>query len=370
MELRRRGFAGRVMLIGAESYLPYDRTLLSKDLLRGTVEPMDLQLASEAEYCERGIELRLGTPAAALCPERHELTLLDGTVVAYDQLVIATGGRPARPATLCDTGAHVLRTLDDALALRETLSRCRQLVVVGGGFIGAEVAATARTLGLDVTIIEASKAPLSRAIGAQAGQRIASLHRRQGVTVVTKARARAVRRGVHASLEVRLEDERILTAEAVVVGAGIVPQADWLRGSGVQRKRWIVVDELCRTSACDVLAAGDCTSWSHPHVEDPLHVKHWDMAGRHGAAAARTALGEDEPFASAPFFWSSQYGIRFQWVGHGGWDSVEIQDGPTESSFTARYEKEGRLVAAFAARNPRAIAAARQELEANPEVVR
>jgi NADPH-dependent 2,4-dienoyl-CoA reductase/sulfur reductase-like enzyme len=369
LELRRCGFGGRVVLIGEEMHAPYDRTLLSKDLLAGAVEPAELALAPEHQYDDLDIDLRLGTPAVALRPEAHEVTLADGTVVDYDQLVIATGGSPARPTAFCDAGGRVLRTLGDALTLRDALTGAHTLVVIGGGFIGAEVAASARGLGRNVTMVEALPAPLAGAVGIEIGERIATLHRERGVELFTGVAACAVRRGGRLGLQVQLADGRVLATETVLVGAGILPQTDWLAGSGVERRRGILVDEHCRTSVPDVLAAGDCTRWFHPHYGQIMHVEHWDTAGQHGVAAARMALGEGEPFAPLPFFWSSQYGIRFQWIGRpGAWDNVTVRDGDAPSSFVARYESDGSLVAAFAAGDARAIVAARRELEATLEV--
>jgi 3-phenylpropionate/trans-cinnamate dioxygenase ferredoxin reductase subunit len=359
-ELRARGFEGDVLLLGAEPHLPYDRTLLSKELLDGTVDASDLALWSRDDFAAAGIRLRLGTLAAALDPRAHELALADGTVIPYDKLVVATGGSPRRPRALA--GAGVLRTLDDARALRERLETAARLVVIGGGFVGAEVAASARARGLDVTLVEALSAPLARAVGAAVGTRIAELHRASGVAVLTGVAATALRPDAH-GVTVGLADGRTLHADTVLVGAGMAPDVGWLAGSGVVADDGILTAPQCRTSAPDVLAAGDCARWWHRDHATLLRVEHWDTAARHGAAAARSALGDHEPFSPVPFFWSVQHGVRLQWVGHAvEGDEVVVEDGES-GAFVAWYRRAGRLVAAFAAGAPRAVAAARRELQ-------
>jgi 3-phenylpropionate/trans-cinnamate dioxygenase ferredoxin reductase component len=364
-ELRARGFDGDVLLVGAEPHLPYDRTLLSKELLDGTVDAADLALSSRDDFAAAGIRLCLGTPAAALDPHAHELGLADGTVISYDKLVVATGGSPRRPRALGAAG--VLRTLDDAQALRERLESAGRLVVIGGGFVGAEVAASARARGLDVTLVEALPAPLARVVGVEVGTRIAELHRANGVVVVTGVAATALLRDGD-RVTVGLADGRTLHADAVLVGAGMAPDVGWLAGSGVVADDGIVTDPQCRTSAPDVLAAGDCARWWHRDQAALLRVEHWDTAARHGAAAARSALGDHEPFAPVPFFWSVQHGVRLQWVGHAvEGDEIVVEDGQS-GAFVAWYRRAGRLVAAFAAGAPRAVAAARRELQVVQEV--
>jgi 3-phenylpropionate/trans-cinnamate dioxygenase ferredoxin reductase component len=366
-ELRACGFDGDVLLVGAEPHLPYDRTLLSKDLLDGAVDAADLALSSREDFAAAGIRLCLGTAAAALDPDAHELVLADGTVIAYDKLVVATGGSPRRPRALGGAGAGVLRTLDDARALRERLETAGRLVVIGGGFVGAEVAASARARGLDVTLVEALPAPLARAVGVEVGTRIAELHRANGVAVLTDVAATALRRDGR-RVTVGLADGRMLDADAVLVGAGTAPDVGWLAGSGVAADDGIVTDPQCRTSAPDVLAAGDCARWWHRDHAGLLRVEHWDTAARHGTAAARSALGDHQPFAPVPFFWSVQHGVRLQWVGHAvEGDEVVVEDAQS-GAFVAWYRRAGRLVAAFAAGAPRALAAARRELQVVQEV--
>lgn len=368
LELRACGFDGEVVLVGAEPELPYDRTLLSKDFLQGTVTVAELALATRDDYEAQGIDVRPATAAIALVPARRELVLGDGGRLGYDRLVIATGGVPARPAALRADAGRVLRTLIDAERLRAALSDARRVTVIGGGFVGGEVASVARALGIEVTLVEALAAPLARTVGTEVGARIAELHRAHGVDVQTSMAAAGIRE-VRGGVEVVLADGRVLRSDVVLVGAGMAPATDWLVGSGVELAGGVVTDALCRTVVPDVLAAGDCARWWHPRYGTYLRVEHWDTAGRHGAAAARSALDEGEPFAPVPFFWSTQHGVRLQSVGHiADWDSVEIEDDDPPHSFVARYRRGGRLVAAFAAAQPRAVIAARRELETLEEV--
>lgn len=368
MELRKSGFEGRIVVVSAEQRLPYDRTLLSKDFLVGTVPDEHLTLAAPADYEALGIELRLGVAATALDASARQVVLADGTRLAYDRLVIATGGKPVRPPALANPRAYVLRDLDGAERLRDALRNARSVVIVGGGFIGGEVAAAALALGVAVTLVEALDAPLARAVGLEAGSRIAELHRAHGVRLLTGTRAGAIRT-TPSGAEVVLTDGRVLGADAVVVGAGMVPETAWLEGSGLRLDDGVVTDAHCRTVVPDVLAAGDGARWWNPRYGKLMRAEHWDTATRHGVAAARNALDDARPFAPVPYFWSSQHGVRFQWIGDAtGWDAVEIEDLDPPRSFIARFHREGRLQAVLAAGRPRAIADARLELEAAQEV--
>jgi 3-phenylpropionate/trans-cinnamate dioxygenase ferredoxin reductase subunit len=360
MGLRTRGYDGRVVVVAAEPHLPYDRTLVSKDLLKPT-PPREVLLHGPDEYAERGIEVRTGVRATGLDAGRHELHTTDGPL-GYDRLVICTGGEPVLPESLAAPGVHLVRELGDAEALRAALDRGGRLVVVGGGFIGGEVASAAVARGLSVTLIEALEQPLVGAVGPAVGARVAELHRRHGVKVLTGAPVAGIERG-EAGYRVRLASGRALRADVVVVGTGMRPATGWLEGSGVELDAGVVTDERCATAVPDVLAAGDCARWQHPHYGVPVRVEHWDTARRHGDAAAAAALGAGEPFDALPFFWSDQHGTKLQWVGLAPrWDRVEIEDGPAPGTFAARYWADDRLVAMLAAGQPRAIAEARREL--------
>ena len=368
-ELRKQGFDGAVTVVGAEPHRPYDRTLLSKEFLGGLVGLGDLALRAPQDYEAAGIGLRLGVAAVGLDVHGRRVLLADGSEVAYHRLVVATGGTPARPPALDHPDVLVLRSPADANALRAAIERGGRVIVVGAGFIGGEVASAVAASGGEVALVEAFEAPLARAVGPAVGRRIAALLRARGVELSTGVAARAVRRRA-GGLEVALADGRTLRGDAVVVGAGMVPDVGWLRGSGVALDRGVVTDARCRTNVDEILAAGDCARWWNPRYEMAMRVEHWDTAARHGAAAARSALGAGAPFAPVPFFWSVQHGVRLQCVGHpAGWDVVEVDDLDPPQSFVARYQRDGRLLATFAAGNPRAVASARRRLEAEEEEI-
>jgi 3-phenylpropionate/trans-cinnamate dioxygenase ferredoxin reductase subunit len=362
--LRDAGYGGRLVMVTREDVAPYDRTLVSKDLLEPD-PPVDRAFLQPAgAYEERGIEVRHGTTATALDAGERRVTLSDGDTLAYDRLVICTGGEPVVPETLRCPGILVLREMGHAEAMRAALDGCRRIAIVGGGFIGGEVASAAVARGVEVTVIEALEQPLERVVGAEVGARVAELHRSHGVEVLTGAAAAAIGRDGE-GFEIALAGGRTVTADVVLVGAGMRPVTDWLAGSGVRVDGGVVTDSACRTDVPGVLAAGDCARWLNPRYGALMRVEHWDTARRHGAAAAAAALGDDTPFAPLPFFWSDQHGVKLQSVGYAPvWDEVEIDETDPAPGFVARYRLDGRLVGVFAAGRPRAIGLARKELQA------
>lgn len=358
-ELRRRGHRGPVTLLCAEDRPPYDRTLLSKDNLTGSADPVPL--APAQRYAEHGIEVRLSTAASWLDTRARTVGLSDGGTATFDALVLCVGGQPVLPSGLDAPGVVVVREAAGTDRLRAVLDRGGQLVVIGGGFVGGEVASAAVRRGLDVTIVEQAGAPLEPVLGAEIGERVAGLHRMHGVKVLTGTGARAVTAG-ESGYRVDLVDGSVLSADAVVVGVGMAPATGWLADSGLHLDRGIVTDARCRASA-GVFAAGDCARWWHPTYQRYCQVEHWDTANRHGAAAAAAALGADEPFAPMPFFWSDQHGVKFQWAGHApDWDDVRISEETADGGLVARYHLDGELVGVLAAGSPRAFAKARREL--------
>jgi 3-phenylpropionate/trans-cinnamate dioxygenase ferredoxin reductase component len=368
--LRERGFDGRLVMVASEAEPPYDRTLVSKDLLTGEAAPADAHLLPAEAYEDLGVEVRSGVAARALDAAARRVYLSDGGSVRYDRLVICTGGEPALPAPLAHPDVLVLREMRHLGALRAALDGRGRLAIVGGGFIGGEVASAAAARGVRVVLIEALEQPLARVLGAEVGARVAALHRAAGVEVLTNAQASGVRRRGDA-LEVALAGRDPVLADAVVVGAGMRPATGWLAGSGVRVDDGVVTDAACRTDAPGVLAAGDCARWHNARYGRLMRVEHWDTARRHGAAAAAAALGDDMPFAPLPFFWSDQHGVKLQWVGYApAWDEVEIDDEDPPPGFVARYRLDGRLAAVFAAGRPRALGAARRELQATTTEVR
>ena len=363
--LRKRGLEGELTMISAEAEPPYDRTLLSKDMLRGAPGEPCLPLQPQEAYSERAVDLRLATEATGLDVEAQRVSLSDGTELGFDRLVICSGGRPVLPAALRCPGVLLLREVTDLEALHAKFADARRLAMVGGGFIGGEVASSAVARGLEVTLIEAAPQPLAPVLGEEVGARVAELHRANGVDVVAGAAVEGIA-GRDGGFELTFADGRLLRADAVVVGVGMTPAVDWLEGSEIRIDDGIVTDAYCRTDAPNVLAAGDCARWWNPRYETLMRVEHWDTAARHGAAAAASVLGHDEPFAPVPFFWSDQHGVKFQSVGYApDWDEVEVEDGEVPGSFVARYRAQDRLVAAFAAGQPKTIARARKEIQAS-----
>lgn len=364
-ELRARGFDGAVTLVSAEAEPPYDRTLLSKAMLAELPRELGGLRAREA-YADRAIELRLGTPAGRLDARRRSIRLVDGEDLPYDRLIVCTGGRPVLPAALACPGVLTLRDVSDLGPLRDALDACRsRLVVVGGGFIGGEIASSARARGIDVTIVEAAGAPLMPVLGEAVAHRVAELHREAGVELRCGSAAAGIRQD-GSEYVVGLEDGSRVSGDAVVVGVGMSPRLDWLRGGPLRLDGGVLTDAGCQTGVPGVLAAGDCARWWHPGYGARLRVEHWDTAARHGIAAARNALGHRESFAPVPFFWSDQHGVKLQWVGYApAWDSVELRDG-ADGAFMARYLLDERLVGLLAAGHPREIARARLDLQTEP----
>ena len=349
--LRTDGFDGRITLVGAEAHLPYDRPPLSKKLLAGELEPERIHLRKEHEYTDLDLDLRLGVRATALDPATRRVTLDDGGSVTYDALLIATGAAPRHLSGPPDLdGLFVLRTLDDSLRLRAAFdARPRRVVVVGAGFIGAEVAATARGAALDVTIIEALPVPLVRGLGLQMGMACAELHRRHDVDLRLGVGVAAID-GTTSVERVRLTDGSSVEADVVVVGIGVAPVTGWLETSGLELRDGVVCDATLAAGPPGVYAAGDLVRWPNELFGEEMRLEHWTNAAEQGAAAARNMLavaagGSPTPYAPVPFFWSDQYDARIQFLGRASdTDDVRVVHGSVEEGrFVALYEAAGRL---------------------------
>lgn len=358
--LRQNGYEGRLVMIGEEAHLPYDRPPLSKQFLSGswTRDMLDLRERSHLEALEA--EWRLGTRAVALDVGGRRLTLSEGTALAFDGLVIASGASPRLlPGVARRPGVHTLRTVEDSVALAEALEKPgARLVVIGAGFIGSEVAATARAGGAEVTMVEALPAPLARVLGLEMGEVCAGLHRDNGVNVLTGTGVEALE-GENRVTAVRLADGRLLPADVVLVGVGVAPRTDWLEGSGLRLFDGVACDSGC-FAAPGVVAAGDVARWRHPRLSTDMRVEHWTNATEQGALAGRNLLagqGQAEPYDPVPFFWSDQYGVKIQYV---GWaspeDEMRVVHGSTdERRFVAVYGRDGLLTGALAFSRPRQL---------------
>jgi 3-phenylpropionate/trans-cinnamate dioxygenase ferredoxin reductase component len=359
--LRAEGYDGRVVLAGEEACPPYERPALSKQLLDGTKGSDTLALRHDGFWQEQQIELLLGTRVARIDARSRTATTGDGRILPWDSLVLATGAR-ARTLPDLPSGVHVLRTLADALALGPELRPGRRLAVVGAGFIGGEVATSAFSLGVEVTVVEAGAVPLERVLGREAGLLIAHRYPEQGIGLRLNAGLSGFRRGPGGRVRgLLLSDGSEVACDLALLGIGAEPVAP----VGAPAGRGGVPTDACgRTALPGVYACGDVASTFRPSLGRRIRVEHWTSAAAQGAAVAHAVLGRDEPHDEPPFFWSDQLGLRLQYVGHGeGWTRVDI-DGDA-GSFSARYlGEDGRLVAALLANRPREAAAARRELAA------
>jgi NADPH-dependent 2,4-dienoyl-CoA reductase/sulfur reductase-like enzyme len=361
--LRREGFTGTVTLLGEEVHTPYDRPPLSKQFLAGTWDRERISLRLEVE--EIGIDLRLGRRAERLDLPSRRLVLDGGEELPFDGLVIATGARPRTFPGRQPEGVFVLRTLDDALALKASIEAepRPRVVVIGAGFIGSEVAATCKALGVDVTIVEALHLPLLRVLGPELGAICADLHRRNGVELKL-GHGVAGLVGDERVEGVELTDGTVVPADVVVVGIGVTPNTEWLEGSGLDINNGVVLDRTCAAEGADgVVAAGDVARWYNPLFAREMRIEHWTNASEQADHAVATLLkGRDhaEEFAPIPYFWSDQYGTKIQMVGVPG-DQVVIAEGSVEEhKFVAVYGHEGRTVGAIGFSLPRKLMQYRQ----------
>lgn len=366
--LRGAGFGGRLVLIGEEDELPYQRPPLSKDYLRGRRDRAELLVRSPEWYAEAGVELRTGVAVTSLDRAARTVLLSDGQVLGFDRLLLATGGRPRTLLGECRR-VRYLRTLADADRLRADLAAARHVVVVGAGFIGAETAASARALGLEVTMLEALDVPLARVLGARIGAVYADVHRAHGVRLLTGEGLDSVRESGDGMVGVRTSRGREIDCDLVVAGVGIVPRTELAEAAGIAVDDGVLVDEYCRTSAQGVYAAGDVANHIHPLTGGRIRVEHDDNAIRQGAAAARNMLGEQVPYDDPHWFWSDQYDMNLQYVGHcPRWDRLVVRGSPGDGQFTAFYLTGGSVRAALAVNRPRDIIRARKMIRAGRQV--
>jgi 3-phenylpropionate/trans-cinnamate dioxygenase ferredoxin reductase subunit len=359
--LRARGHGGAIRVVCGEPVAPYDRPPLSKELLAGGEGDPAFRPASW--YDEQGVELLLGRSAARLDVAGRRVSLADGAELAYDELIVATGSRARRLPTLVGRpNVHVLRTFADAVRLRAALVPGARLAIVGAGFVGQEVAATARRLGADVTLIEATATPLAHVLPGSLGAWFAELHRDEGVRVelgVAVAEALPAVAGA-AVRELVLADGRSIAADAVLVAVGVAPETRWLAGSPLEGDG-VPVDAGGRTVVPHVYAAGDVARPLDGATGARLRCEHWEPAARLGAAAARSILGLPVADGPPPSFWSDQYGLRIQLVGEAaGADTVEI-DGSARD-FVAVLRRHGALVGALLVGRPRELPLWRRRL--------
>ncbi|MFG1934653.1 NAD(P)/FAD-dependent oxidoreductase [Mycobacterium sp. NPDC048908] len=348
--LRKEGYDGALTIVGDEWHAPYHRPPLSKKLLSGQIQRAGIDLAPQFDLDARVLR---GASARSLDPSSHTVDFDDdGTPLSlhYDGLVIATGATPRSWPGEVPDGVMLLRTVDDCLAIRERLADRPRVVVVGGGFIGAEVAATCRMLALDVTLIERSDGLLLSALGAEMASCWAQLNKQHGVDVRISVNVEAFI-GNGRVEGVRLSDGSQLAADLVIVGLGVTPATEWLDGSGLRIDDGVVCDATGAVEGgSGIVAAGDVARWWHPRYERYLRIEHWDHAGRQGEAAARTLLagpGNADTYDELPYFWSDQYDVKLQMLGvTTDYDAFTVVEGrPDEWEFTAAYGRDGRTIA-------------------------
>jgi NADPH-dependent 2,4-dienoyl-CoA reductase/sulfur reductase-like enzyme len=362
--LRREGYTGRLTLVGEEDRPPYDRPPLSKQVLSGSWQPERTALRTETDLTALDADFRLGTKATGLAARTRELRLSDGSVLGYDGLVIATGVTPRRlPFGHGLAGVHVLRTMSDTLALRRELLSATAIVVVGAGFLGAEVASVASGLGLHVTLVDPLPAPMIRQFGPRIGAMIATLHADHGVVVRSGVGVSGLAEADGHVSGVELSDGTVLPAGVVLIAIGSVPATGWLAGSGLSLSNGVECDALCR-AAPQVVAAGDVASWTHPGLGRRLRVEHRMNATEQGMAAAKTLLGKGEPFSPVPYFWTDQYDVRIQV--YGSWPAeaeIAVTEGdPGEGRFVALYGWQGAVVGALGWNMPRELRLHRRQV--------
>lgn len=358
--LRRAGFDGRLVAIGAEDEKPYDRPPLSKEVLSGKWDAERTRLLRPEEE-GLDVEWRLGRAASGLDLAGRQVLLAGGESVAFDGLVIATGAYARTiPGTPPLEGIHVLRTLADCLALRADLDKSPRVAVIGAGFIGMEVAATCRGRGLAVTVIEALAAPLERGLGATLGSYVGEIHREQGVDLRLGAKvARFV--GTQRVEAVELADGTRVPADVVVVGIGAAPTTAWLEGCGLELRDGVVCDAACRAARAPfVVAAGDVARWPNALFGESMRIEHWTNATEQADHAALTLLAGDAggaPFTSVPFVWSDQYDRKIQVAGRiEGADETRIVDGSlAERRFVMLFGSGGRLRGVLGINRPRLV---------------
>jgi NADPH-dependent 2,4-dienoyl-CoA reductase/sulfur reductase-like enzyme len=361
--LRSRGYDGRIRVVCGEPELPYDRPPLSKGMLAGELRDRDVAFRDPDWYEDNRVELILDRRATKLDARKHTVELCDGTTLRYDKVLIATGSEARRLPSLAGyANVHYLRTIDDSRRLRDEVSRGTRLVIVGAGFIGQEVAATARRAGAEVTIVEALPAPLAGVLGEDVGRRLMKMHEEEGVEVRLSTMLEGAR-GNGAVEELVLTGGERLECETVVVGVGVSPAADWLKGSGLETDG-VLTDHAGRTALPDVFAAGDVATSFDPLRGVHRRTEHWDAAARQGAAAAKAMLGEEPDEPPIPSFWSDQYGLRIQYAGHADLaDEVRVDGEPGARDFAVVYSRGGEPVGALTLGNPRAFARLRKQIE-------
>lgn len=362
--LRTAGYDGRVTLLGAEQQMPYDRPPLSKQVLLGLWSEDRVTLRQRGVYTRLRIQVRLGTPAAGLDPERRLVWTETGDELAYTGLIITTGSTPRRLGMDRGLkGVHVLRTLDDAVALRQELGMAERVVVIGAGVLGCEVAAAARASGAEVVLVGADDTPMIKQVGPMVAEALAELHESNGVRLRMRHTSEAVLGAQGRVRGVRLSDGTEIPADLVVAAIGCDPTVDWLSSSGLDLSDGITCDAYCRVTD-SVYAAGDVANWFNQRFGRRMRIEHRLNATEQGAAAARNLVRGPTAFTPVPYFWSDQFGRRFQVYGIVGARATGyLAEGRIdEGRFVVGYKEAGRLVAAVGCNAPKLMLGYRRQI--------
>lgn len=351
--LREHGYDKRLTLVASEPHLPYERPPLSKSYLAGSAGFDEATVHPEEWYRTNDVELRLGERAVSLDAKAHRLTTSDGTSTAYDKLVLATGSvvrHLSLPGADAE-GVHYLRTVEDSDAIRSHFGAGRHLVIIGGGWIGLEVAAAACGAGTEVTVLEYAELPLLNVLGSELATVFADLHRAHGVQLRLGARIAAIVENQGRVTGVALEDGEVIAADAVVIGVGVAPDIELATDAGLAVDNGVLVDANLRTSDPDVFAVGDIANHDHPVLGHRVRVEHWANALNQPGAAAATLLGDDTPYTNLPYFYSDQYDLGMEYIGHaprGSYDRVLVRGDLPGREFVAFWvDADDRLKAAM-----------------------
>ena len=362
--LRLEKYEGRIIIVGAENREPYDRPPLSKKVLAGEWEAERISLRKPEDLAKLNVDWKLGSAAAALDTKNRIITLVSGETISFDGLIIATGSGVRKLPNQPDwKGVHVVRTLDDSLNLRADLNPGARLVVIGAGFIGLEVAATAKARGCEVTVLEGALAPMMRGLGAEMGQAAALVHADNGVQLRCDVKVVGLVEGSPGAVGgVALDGGEIVPADVVVVGIGVVPATQWLENTELEIRDGVVCDTTLNAGVPGIYAAGDICRWYNNLYDQEMRVEHWTTASEQGAAAASNLLAvsrgeQPKPYAAVPFFWSDQFTARIQFLGRANGDETAhvVVGSPEERSFVALYEKDGYLKAALGVSRPKQL---------------
>ncbi|MGF3056800.1 NAD(P)/FAD-dependent oxidoreductase [Microbacterium sp. YY-01] len=348
--LRERGYTGTLTLVAAENRLPYERPSLSKTYLAGEGSFDDAVVLPRPWYAEHSVDLRLGVRATAVDSAARTVTLDDDTTLPYDRLVLATGSTPRMLPLRGVDAANVysLRTVDDADAIRATFGDGQRLVLIGGGWIGLEVAAAARTAGSHVTVLERSELPLATVLGIEIAQVFADLHRSHGVDLRTNAHVDSIVTDSGRATGVRLEGGEVIDADAVIIGIGAIPNLELAESAGLALDNGVLVDASLRSSDSNIYAVGDIANEQHPVLHRRVRVEHWATALNQPATAADAIMGTEAAFSALPYFYTDQYDLGMEYSGYapaGSYDRVVVRGDLATREFIAFWLHNNAVVA-------------------------